>query len=288
MKFGIAFATRGPLGQPAMLAHLARTAEDTGIESIWTTEHVLVPVGYKSEYPYDPSGKMAQEDNAPHPDPLLPLAYAAAVTSKLKLATGVMILPQRHPAYVAKQVATLDVLSEGRMILGIGIGWLKEEFEALGIPFEERAGRTREAVAAIRSLWSEGDDPFEGRYYKWGRVQSNPKPVQPGGVPIVIGGHTDLSAKRAARYCDGYFPGRDDTEGRLTELLTIMREECDRLGRDPKEIEVTAPLPGFDPESLYAAQEKGVSRFMIPPPGLDADSISKGLDEFNEVVISKL
>jgi probable F420-dependent oxidoreductase len=271
-----------------MLAHLAKAAEGAGIESIWTTEHVLVPVGYESEYPYDPSGKMAQEDSAPHPDPLLPLAYAAAVTSTLKLATGVMILPQRHPAYVAKEVATLDVLSEGRVILGIGIGWLREEFEALGIPFEERAGRTREAVAAIRSLWAEGDEPFDGKYYKWRRVQSNPKPVQTGGVPIVIGGHTDLSAKRAARYCDGYFPGRDDTDGRLSELLGIMREECDRLGRDPKEIEVTAPIPGFDADSLHAAVEKGITRFMVPPPGLDKDSISKGLDEFHELVISKV
>ncbi len=288
MKFGVAFATRGPLGQPAMLAHLAKTAEDTGIESIWTTEHVLVPVGYKSEYPYDPSGKMTSADNDPHPDPLLPLAYAAAVTTKLKLATGVMILPQRHPAYVAKQMATLDVLSEGRAILGIGVGWLREEFEALDVPFDERAARTRESVAAIRHLWKEGDEPFEGKYYKWGRVQSNPKPVQPGGVPIVIGGHTDISAKRAARYADGYFPGRDDTEGRLSELLAIMREECDRLGRDASEIEITAPLPGFDPESLHAAAEKGVSRFMIPPPAFDKDGITKGFNEFHDLVIAKL
>src|SRR2546429_697979 len=153
MKFGIAYANAGPFGFPEPLAHLARTAEEVGIESIWTVEHVVIPVGYQSKYPYDPSGKIPGPENVPIPDPILPLAFAAAVTKKLRLATGILILPQRHPIYVAKEVATLDVLSGGRAILGIGIGWLKEEFDALGIPFAERAGRTREAVRAIRSLW---------------------------------------------------------------------------------------------------------------------------------------
>src|SRR5437867_5806865 len=160
MKFGLMYANAGPFTFPEMLTHLATTAERVGIESIWTVEHVVIPVGYKSAYPYDPSGRIPAPENLPMPDPLLPLAYAAAVTRRLRLATGILILPQRHPIYVAKEIATLDVLSGGRAILGIGIGWLREEFEALGIPFEERAGRTREAVAAIRSLWRDTPEPF--------------------------------------------------------------------------------------------------------------------------------
>src|SRR5439155_2400728 len=113
---------------------LATTAERVGVESMWTVEHVVIPVGYASRYPYDPSGKIPAPEQMPIPDPLVWLAYAAAVTKTLRLATGILILPQRHPLYVAKEVATLDVLSHGRVILGIGVGWLAEEFEALGIP----------------------------------------------------------------------------------------------------------------------------------------------------------
>src|SRR6185295_4567501 len=199
MKFGIAFANAGPFAFPELLTHLAVEAERCGIESLWTVEHVVVPVGYESKYPYDPSGKMPAPENMPIPDPILPLAFAAAVTRKIRLATGVLILPQRHPFYVAKEMATLDVLSGGRAILGIGVGWLREEFDALGIPFEDRASRTHEAVRAIRSLWSATPQPFEGKHFRWGAVESNPKPIQAGGVPIVVGGHTELAAKRAAR-----------------------------------------------------------------------------------------
>ena len=152
MKFGVMYANAGPFGYPEPLTHLARTAEEVGVESIWTVEHVVIPVGYKSTYPYDPSGRIPLPESVPIPDPLLPLAFAAAVTKRLRLATGILILPQRHPIYVAKEVATLDVLSGGRAILGIGIGWLQEEFDALGIPFAERAARTAEAVRALRSL----------------------------------------------------------------------------------------------------------------------------------------
>src|SRR2546425_7714078 len=155
MKFGVMFANAGPFALPGPLANLARTAEEVGCESIWTVEHVVIPVGYRSKYPYDPSGRIPGPENVPIPDPLLPLAYAAALTTRIRLATGILILPQRHPVYVAKEVATLDVLSGGRGILGIGIGWLREEFDALGVPFAERAARTRGAVRAIRSRWKE-------------------------------------------------------------------------------------------------------------------------------------
>src|ERR1700752_2423202 len=139
MKFGLMYANAGPFAFPEALTHLATTAERVGMESLWTVEHVVIPVGYGSTYPYDPSGKIPAPDQLPIPDPLLALTYVAAVTKRIKLATGILLLPQRPPLYVAKEAATLDVLSNGRLILGIGIGWLEEEFQALGIPFGERA-----------------------------------------------------------------------------------------------------------------------------------------------------
>src|SRR5215467_11800117 len=162
MDFGLMYMNVGPFSFPEMLTHLATTAERVGIESLWAVEHVVIPVGYQSTYPYDPSGKMPAPEQMPLPDPLISLAYAAAVTKALRLATGILILPQRHPLYVAKEVATLDVLSHGRVILGIGVGWLEEEFQALGIPLEERAERTAEMVRAIRSLWKDEAEPFNG------------------------------------------------------------------------------------------------------------------------------
>jgi probable F420-dependent oxidoreductase len=287
MKFGLMYANAGPFAFPEMLTHLATTAEGVGVESIWAVEHVVIPVGYKSTYPYDPSGKIPAPESIPMPDPLLSLTYAAAVTKTLRLATGILILPQRHPLYVAKEVATLDVLSHGRAILGIGVGWLEEEFQALGIPFADRAARTAEAVRAMRSLWKDEAEPFEGRFFRWGKLESHPKPVQKPGVPIVVGGHTDLAAKRAARYGDGFFPGVAE-EPALRHLLGVMREECARIGRNPASIEVTAGRTVTDADGARRLADLGVARCIVPPPGFDPDSITQGLESLGSQVIAKL
>jgi probable F420-dependent oxidoreductase len=287
MKFGLAYANAGPFAYPEGLTNLARTAEEAGIESLWTVEHVVIPVGYKSVYPYSPSGKIPGPENVPIPDPLVSLAFAAAVTKKIRLATGILILPQRHPLYVAKEMATLDVLSGGRAILGIGVGWLAEEFEALGIPFEERAARTSEAVRAIRSLWKPEPEPFAGKFYRWPPLESHPKPVQQPGVPIVVGGHTEIAAKRAARYGDGFFPGIAETD-KLTAILGTLRDECRRLGRRPEEVEITAGRGKLDLDGVRRMQDLGVSRIMMGPPAFDPDGIRQGLGELADKVISKL
>ena len=287
MKFGLMYANAGPFGFPDNLAHLARTAEDVGIESIWAVEHVVIPVGYRSVYPYSPSGKIPGPENIPLPDPLLALTFAAAVTTKLRLATGILLLPQRHPIYVAKEVATLDVLSSGRAILGIGIGWLREEFEALGIPFEDRAARTAEAVRALRSLWKETPEAFAGKYFRWPPLESNPKPVQRPGVPIVVGGHTPLAVRRAARYGDGFFPGVDTPE-KLKALLAALGEECARLGRNPRDVEITAGRAAMDLDTVRRYQDLGVARLTIPPPAFDPEGLRAGLHEFGDRIIAKL
>jgi probable F420-dependent oxidoreductase len=287
MKVGIAFANAGPFTDPDNLLHLAQTAESVGVESIWSVEHVLVPLGYKSEYPYDPSGKIPGGEELPIPDPVLPLAFVAAATSKLRLGTGVMILPQRHPAYVAKEIATLDVLSRGRAILGIGVGWLREEFDAVDVDFDTRGSRTKESVAAIRSLWADKPQSFAGRFFNWGPVQALPKPVQPGGVPIVIGGHSELAAKRAARYCDGFFPGRGNYE-EIQSLFKIMEAECKTLGRNPAEIELTAPAYTAEVDAIKRLEDLGVSRVIIAPPGFTKEDLTANLNAFGDKVLSQL
>jgi probable F420-dependent oxidoreductase len=287
MKFGLMFANIGPFMFPESLARLAPLAEQVGLDSMWTVEHVVVPVGYESAYPYSKSGKMPGPESSPIPDPVLPLAFAAAVTKTLRLATGVMILPQRHPAYVAKEMATLDVLSSGRAILGIGSGWLEEEFEVVGVPFRERGARTNEAIRAIRALWADGHAPFEGRYYRWKGVESNPKPVQKPGVPIVVGGHSEAAARRAARLGDGFFPARGDFDT-LGRLQKVLREECAKVGRKPEEIELTTGSPKLDRDTIRRYEDLGVSRLTVPPGGFDEDSIRKGLEQLGDQIISKL
>jgi probable F420-dependent oxidoreductase len=283
MKFGLMYANAGPFAFPEMLTHLATTAERVGVESLWTVEHVVIPVGYKSTYPYDPSGKIPAPEQMPIPDPLSWLTYAAAVTKTIRLATGILILPQRHPLYVAKEVATLDVLSHGRVILGIGVGWLEEEFDALGIRFADRAARTAESVRAMRSLWKDEAEPFEGKFFRWGKLECHPKPMQKPGVPIVVGGHTELAARRAARYGDGFFPGVTD-EDKLIALLGIMRQECKKIGRDPAKIEVTSGRAAPSVDSVKQLEDLGVSRFMVPPPAFDADGITEGLDRLGTLI----
>ncbi len=200
MKFGILFANVGPYVQPDMAAALGRIAEEHGFESIWTVEHVVVPAGYESQYPYSPTGRMPGPEESPIPDPLIWLTWVGAATTTLRLATGILILPQRNPVILAKELATLDVLSGGRVELGVGVGWLREEFDALGIPFEERGARTDEYVEALRTLWHDEEPCFYGTFASFDRAKCFPQPVQKL-IPIHIGGHTMPAAapRRSSR-----------------------------------------------------------------------------------------
>lgn len=285
MKFGIMFANTGAFSQPEHAIELARAAEEVGIESLWTVEHVIVPKQYTSVYPYNKAGKLPGDFSADVPDPIVWMSYIAALTHTIRLSTGILILPQRHPLYVAKEFATLDKMSGGRAMMGVGIGWLREEFEALGLPFEKRVDRTEESIQALRSLWSQDSASFKGAEFSFSNVGSNPKPVQPGGIPIIIGGHVPAAARRAARFGDGFFPGRID---RLDELLQVLRRECAEIGRNPDEIELTTGTPDLSADNIKAMADRGISRLVLPPPGHDASDIRRGLELFAENVINKL
>src|SRR6202158_3948758 len=286
MKLGLMFVNSGPFSNPTLLTHLATTAERCGIESLWTVEHVAIPQDYKSPYPYASTGKIPGGEDVSIPDPLLPLAFAAAVTKKIKLATGVLILPQRHPLYVAKETATLDQLSNGRAILGIGSGWLEEEFTSLGLDFHPRGARTDEAIKSLRVLWSDTSASFHGKHFNFGPVKCFPKPVQKGGVPIHIGGHSPAGAKSAGRDGDGFFPALAEIP-KLKELFALMKSEAEKVGRDPKKIELSC-MGRARVDELKALEDIGISRVVIPPPAFDAEGLTHGLEKLQNEVLAKL
>lgn len=260
MKLGLMFANTLALTRDQVFAQVG-AAEAAGYESLWTVEHVVVPKGYESAYPYSRSGRMAGgvEDFA-IPDPLVWLAFAAAASSTIRLATGVMILPQRNPVVLAKEVATLDVLSGGRMLLGVGAGWLAEEFRAIGVPFADRGSRVDEYIRAMRALWSQEVASFDGEFVSFKDVYLRPQPVA-GTVPIVVGGHSRRAARRAGELGDGFYPA-SAAVAELPELVALAREAADRSGRDPDALEITmAARP--DRESVERMAAAGVDRVVV-------------------------
>ena len=285
MKFGIAFANTVSFTSGEGAALIGRSAEAAGFESIWTVEHIVYPEGYESTYPYAPDGKMPGSGDSPIPDPLVWLAFVAANTSTLKLATGISLLPERHPVTYAKEVATLDSMSRGRVILGIGIGWLKEEFAALDIPWEGRTRRTEEYADVMRKLWASDDVSYDGEFIEFAHMSSNPKPTD-GSVPIHIGGHSRAAAERAGRMGDGFFPAKGD----IAELFEIARQTAADNDRDPEAIEMTSSHPGIFGDDVGAAVEEaaswGMNRMVIPSFMYLGDTEEK-LAAFGESVIAK-
>jgi len=263
LKHGIIFANTMTFSGREGLTTLARGAEEVGFESLWTVEHVVFPTGYESAYPYDKSGRMPMRPDTDLPDPLIWLTWVAAVTETLRIGTGILILPQRNPLVLAKELSTLDALSGGRVELGVGVGWLREEFDALGIPFEGRGARNDEHIEVMRALWDGDDASHHGELFSFDDISVNPKPAR-GRVPIHIGGHTEAAARRAGRIGDGFFPGKGD----LPTLIDIVRQTAADAGRDPEAIEITAGSAGvLGDDPVGAVQEladQGVDRVVTP------------------------
>jgi probable F420-dependent oxidoreductase len=285
MKFGLMFVNSGPFSNHDLLAHLAQTAERCAFESLWTVEHVVIPKDYQSPYPYSKSGKIPGGEDVPIPDPLLPLSFAAALTKTIRLATGVVILPQRHPLYLAKEIATLDLLSGGRVLLGIGSGWLKEEFDALGLDFHTRGARTDEAIQAMRACWRDNPSNFHGKHFNFGPLHSYPKPAH-NDVPIHIGGHSSAAAKRAGRLGNGFFPALGEIP-KLQELFATMRDAAQQAGRDPNQIELSC-MTRAAVDSIKAVEDIGISRVVVAPPAFDKEGLSRGLEKIGNEVIARL
>jgi probable F420-dependent oxidoreductase len=287
MKFGIVppfYAGVG--GDSDWMADFARHAEDCGFDEIVAIEHAVVVSGYESRYPYAASGRMPLADDCPIPDPLDLLSFLAACTSRIGLATGVLVLPLHHPVVLAKRVATLDRLSKGRLRLGIGTGWMREEIEACGVDPDVRGRLTDEAIDVMRSLWTADGDgaTFEGEFFTVARAHSHPKPWRDDGVPLHIGGHTVAAARRAGRRGDGLQPlVFDPTE--VKRLVDVMGAEAERAGRDPSALELTlsGSLKRTTPEAVAEAESLGACRMVLSPkPRADLHEVKDELSAFAE------
>jgi probable F420-dependent oxidoreductase len=269
VKIGILpFFESGFIDNAAWIKPFLGAADRAGVESVWTVEHPIVAEDYEPLYSYSDDGSAPFRPETVMPDPLEWLGFAAAVSDTIKLGTGVLLLPLHSPIIIAKRIATLDALSGGRVLLGVGLGWQKEEFAAVGVPYNERGKRLDEGIEAVRALWRNDVATYNGKYYQFNRVHSDPKPANPAGVPILVGGSTDIAARRAGKLGDGFFPhaiSPDDFALRLETMGKAARE----AGRDPATIELTVSPTSWkyggslDLGILRAYAALGVTRFII-------------------------
>ena len=287
MKVGLAFASSIAIDGPASL-EICRRAEAAGFESVWGGEHVVLPDSIHSKYPYTEDGKIPAEPDTPIPDPLIWLAFAAAAAPTLRLGTCILIVPQRNPLVLAKELATLDQISGGRVELGLGVGWLEEEFDALGVPWARRGARNDEYVAAMRALWAGPHAEFHGEFVDFEPATCSPRPVN-GNIPVLVGGDTDAAIRRAVRIADGYFPGEGDHE-RLGALLGRLRQAAEAADRDPASIEINAMFGAQMADPLAGIEQLrslGVDRIMVPADSIAGPDGLDRLSEFGETVISQ-
>lgn len=289
MDVGVVPVNAGSFLKPGRLVYLARLFEELGFESMWTFEHVIVPDEYESRYPYSPTGKLAMDGDAQFVDPLIALSFVAAATERLRLGTGVNILTQTNPLYLAKQASSIDHLSGGRLMLGLGVGWLREEFDALGVPFERRGARADEYLDAMRQAWTGETLDARGEFIDWHGFKMLPRPAQDGGVPIVIGGTTDAAIRRVVARGDGWYVIHKDLDDFASNMSRLKRE-CERQERDIAEIELTAywnyDREGMDGLDTY--REAGVSRVLVNLAALRMGPTEEAARRFADEVLTRL
>jgi probable F420-dependent oxidoreductase len=273
MRLGLHAIGVGAGARRSVIDAVAKAAEGLGFATLWAGEHVVMVDQAESRYPYSSDGQIAVPAAADWLDPFVALSFAAAATQRIRVATGVLLLPEHNPVMVAKRAASLDFLSDGRLVLGVGIGWSREEFDALGIPFARRGLRTNEYVQAMRVLWREDVASFAGEFVAFSGVRVNPKPVRRRKIPIVVGGNSDVALRRVAQIGDGWYgfnlPGVDAVHDRLT----LLREFCQDAGRDVKDLDISVALENPRPEDLAALNGLGVRELVLvdgPPEDASA------------------
>ena len=272
MMFGLYGIQRGSI-DPAVLAGRARRAEEAGIESIWVGDHVALP-------------REARGDTEARLDAVTALAYLAAVTSRVRLGFGVVVLPQRHPVLMAKQITSIDVLSSGRVIAGIGAGYVESELGACGVPMAERGARTDEYLAAMHELWTSDQPTFEGRFVSFDGVFQTPRPVQRPHPPIVVGGHSDAAMRRAVRAANGWYGVYVDHE-ETASLLARLRAVAAACERPPSlgELEITiTPRPPVDLATVQRYQELGVDRLLVQPSSLEGSAVDEVIRDLGRLL----
>ncbi|UFS96170.1 LLM class F420-dependent oxidoreductase [Nocardia huaxiensis] len=272
----------------SFLREFAAAAEECGLESIWAVEHVVVAQDYEPLYPYSPDGRMPGGDlNVPMTDPLETLAFLAGASSTLKLGTAMVVAPLHSPVVLAKRAATLDVQSGGRLLLGLGIGWQKEEYAAIGVPFADRGGRLDDCIGAMRALWTESPASYSGKHVSFDRQFCLPQPAR--SIPIVLGGNSIPAARRAGRVGDGWFPYTITPED-FARGADRVREFATAAGRPEDAVEMTI-WPGscdftreFDPDFVRGYTRAGASRIVLTPPMFGPESLLDGVDSLARYV----
>ncbi len=282
MKFGLFGINTGPCAFPKCAAAVARAADVAGFESVWTGEHVILP---------DPQAPPSPVPaNYPMLDPAIALAFVAAHTTKIRLGTGIIILPQRNPVVLAKELASTDVLSNGRLIFGIGVGYLKPEFDAIGAPFDHKGARSEEWLAAMIALWSMPQPEFSGRWVKFKGVNAMPRPVQQPHPEIVFGGHTMEAYSRAARLAKGWYGFAQDLDG-TAKCVEGLKAACKAAGRRFEDVEVSITPNArvkVDRDTAKRYADLGVSRLILLQRGADEGELLKGVGEVERELIGKV
>jgi len=239
MEYGVTLPVAGPLATPEVLAEVATRAEVLGFTSLWVTDHIVMPLSIQSPYPYTADRRAPWDPTVPYLDAFTVLTWAAAVTRRVRLGTSVLVLPMRPPLAVAKTVGTLDYLSGGRVILGVGAGWLEEEFALLGQPFRDRGRRIVEAIRVLKASWAGDPVRFDGTFYRFAPFAMNPKPPQGARLPVLGGGESDAALGRVAAACDGWHPlglGPEQVRDALARLEPFLA----RAGRSMADLFLTA------------------------------------------------
>jgi probable F420-dependent oxidoreductase len=273
VRLGLHALGIGTGAQRAVIDAVAVAAEQHGFARLWGGEHVVMVDQPTSRYPYSTDGRIAVPAAADWIDPLIGLSFAAAATTTIGLATGVLLLPEHNPVVVAKQAATLDLLSSGRFTLGVGIGWSREEFDTLGVPFEHRARRTAEYVAAMRTLWRDDIASFAGEFVHFESVRLNPKPVRERRIPIVLGGNSDAALRRVVNWGDGWYGFNLRDVAAVAERVAFIRRLCRDAGRDPGDLKLAVALQHLRHTDVPALNEVGVDELVIvgsPPDSIPA------------------
>ena len=288
MRIGLFTLGLGAAAQPDVIRAVAQTAERTGVATLWAAEHVVLFDRYDSAYPYSPTGAFPLGAQADWLDPFITLTFAAAVTSRIRLATGICLVPEHNPLILAKEVASLDRLAGGRFALGVGIGWSAEEFAALGVPFARRAQRTREYVEVMRTLWSPGVASHHGEFVRFENAGSFPKPVQGSRIPVIFGGESEPALRRVAECGDGWYGFNLDLPAAREKLARLDRLLGDS-GRSRADIEVIAApyTQRIGAEDLQGFQDLGVSEVVLlasvpPDPAAAAARVERFAREWVE------
>jgi probable F420-dependent oxidoreductase len=263
MRFGLHALGIGSGARYEVIEAVARAAERAGFATLWAGEHVVMVDRSASRYPYNDAGEIPIPADVDWLDPFICLSFAAAATSTIALATGILLLPEHNPVLVAKQAASLDVLSGGRLALGVGIGWSREEFDALGVPFAHRAARAVEYVRAIRTVWRKDSASFAGRFVNFDSIRVYPKPVRERRLPIVFGGNSDPALARVAAHGDGWYGFNLESVDAVGDRITTLRRQCARVGRDPDELSIAVAVTAAQPTDAEALARLGVTELVL-------------------------